>query len=245
MKRVRGSRPILLMAFAVMAVFDCGANSAALASGFDNAMVNGLRDLRKVSVTVDSRGDAVKQFGFDKTRLRNDVVEYLKKEGLSVDDGDTPERESEGGVLNLQTVMMVIKAGNGSPLGVTYAVDGYLTDVVSSKTRSKAKSILGITWKASGHHGYVNMGNLSKVSVEIFNVVKEFTKDWQLANVAKKASVAKPVLLAKPQDTSVSNHTLKGGVMSDAVMEQRKANSRARQIAAARQRAIQIGRAHV
>lgn len=209
----------------------------ALASGLDGQMVQGLKDLKKVSVSVESKGDAIKQFGFDTGRLRRDIVAFLAKKGLPVD--ATEAQSSQGGNLHLQAVMMVIRSGQGAPVGITYAVDGYLTDEIAIKGRAKSKSLLGITWKASGHHGYVNMNNLSKVSKEIFNVVEEFTRDWQSANSAKKAGLPAPVSLA-PVGVSTdgqSSTPLSGSVTASSAIDLQQKNRLARQRAEAQQAA--------
>ncbi|MBX9692245.1 MAG: hypothetical protein K2Z81_07675 [Cyanobacteria bacterium] len=195
-----------------------------------------LMGLKKVTVVVNARGDGVKRLGLKQDALKTDVENQLKRNGIAIEPFGSLRDKPDTGALQIDTHLTVIQAPNGNPLGITYAVDGFLLDPVTSARRPLSMSTLGILWKSTGTYGYLNSSHIGKFANAVHAVVDEFSKDWKVANVPGTIPVSQaPAAPAQPAGKNVNVHTEAALSEQKAIIQQQQAVIAQQKVAMAKQ----------
>ncbi len=214
-----------LSAMTLASTFNCLNAPDAHAGAWGECQNPVLAGLKKVTVVVNARGDGVKRLGLKQDALKADVENQLRRNGIAIEPFGSLRDKPDTGALQIDTHLTIIQAPNGTPLGTTYAVDGFLLDPVTSARRPLSMSTLGILWKSTGTYGYLNANHIGKFASAVRAVVDEFSRDWKIANVpgtnpAQPVSQAPP---AQPAGKNVNIHTEAALTEQKAIIQQQQA----------------------
>lgn len=193
-------------------------------SAWQNAQVPALTGIKSVAVVVSAHGDGAQRLGLNEAKLQNLVMQQIASAGIPLHNGGPIKDKPDVACFEIDTHLVIVEdASTKRPLGLTYAIEGFILDSVSTKRRAGLSAgTLGILWKASGAHGYLPGEHIRSFGSIVQKVVNEFVQDYYTANGQKAydATAAKvtkqlpTITLSGSSGTSDSTQLVKNQVAS-------------------------------
>lgn len=159
----------------------------AYSSAWQNAQVPALAGIKSVAVVVSAHGDGAQRLGLNEAKLQNLVMQQIASAGIPLHNGGPIKDKPDVACFEIDTHLVIVEdASTKRPLGLTYAIEGFILDSVATKRRAGLSAgTLGILWKASGAHGYLPGEHIRSFGSIVQKVVNEFVQDYYTANGQK------------------------------------------------------------
>ena len=148
---------------------------APFAVAADQGEINSLTDLQGVYVTVDNINPAAEILGFERTKVRGDVLLRLKQKGVPV--LTVQQMRQTPGLPILKVLINIHKTDAGF---YVYSIDLHLQQS-TRLTRKPSLEVFAITWK-TGTLGIASKDQMTQVRDLIMDYVDEFATDYKTAN---------------------------------------------------------------
>lgn len=157
------------------------------ASAWQNAQVPALAGIKSVAIVVSSHGDGAQRLGLNEAKLQNLIMQQISSAGIPLHSGGPIKDKPDVACFEIDTHLVIVEdASTHRPMGLTYAIEGFILDSVATKRRAGISSgTLGILWKASGAHGYLPGEHIRSFGSIVQKVVNEFVQDYYQANGQK------------------------------------------------------------
>lgn len=159
----------------------------ASASAWQNAQVPALAGIKSVAIVVSSHGDGAQRLGLNEAKLQNLIMQQISSAGIPLHSGGPIKDKPDVACFEIDTHLVIVEdTATHRPMGLTYAIEGFILDSVATKRRAGISSgTLGILWKASGAHGYLPGEHIRSFGSIVQKVVNEFVQDYYQANGQK------------------------------------------------------------
>lgn len=157
------------------------------ASAWQNAQVPALAGIKSVAIVVSSHGDGAARLGLNEAKLQNLIMQQISSAGIPLHSGGPIKDKPDVACFEIDTHLVIVEdVSTHRPMGLTYAIEGFILDSVATKRRAGISSgTLGILWKASGAHGYLPGEHIRSFGSIVQKVVNEFVQDYYTANGQK------------------------------------------------------------
>lgn len=164
-----------------------GSTGPAAASAWQNAQVPALAGIKSVAIVVSANGDGVQRLGLNEAKLQNLIMQQISSAGIPLHSGGPIKDKPDVACFEVDTHLVIVEdAATHRPIGLTYAIEGFILDSVATKRRAGLSAgTLGVLWKASGAHGYLPGEHIRSFGSIVQKVVNEFVQDYYTANGQK------------------------------------------------------------
>jgi hypothetical protein len=192
----------------------------ASASAWQNVQIPALQGIKSVAIVVSSHGDGAARLGLNEAKLQSLIMQQISSAGIPLHSGGPIKDKPDVACFEIDTHLVIVEdTSTHRPIGLTYAIEGFILDSVATKRRAGISSgTLGILWKASGAHGYLPGEHIRSFGSIVQKVVNEFVQDYYTANGQKKfdttAKVTKQLPTISLSGQSETVQTVKEQVVS-------------------------------